>query len=251
MKTKIAVIVATVVTLAVNLLSNAIPFNNKSTAEISDSFPVYFVPAGYVFSIWGLIYIGLIAYAVYQFKFANQNEEGNIKEINSWFIISCLANSVWIFLWHYEYIIATIFMMILLLVSLIGIYLEIKKKSNKSKKFFWMVKAPFSLYLGWISVAIVANFSSVIFELGFDGGNYAIWWAIGMMALASILAIIMMLKEKDYIYAGVIVWALIGIAVKFSAITNMVWAVDICVLVMGIALLISKKDKQNKQESIN
>jgi translocator protein len=254
MKMKITVIAATVVTLVINLLSNIIPFNNVTTAQVSDSFPIYFVPAGYVFAIWGVIYLGIIAYAIYQLKFIKLDEQKNFSEIGSWFLIASLANCLWLFLWQYEYIVATIFMMVLLLISLLGIYFEIKKIKNPTKKFLWMVKAPFSLYLGWITVATVANFSAVLFTLGYDGGNYAIWWAIGMMGVATLLAILMVIREKDYIYTLVIIWALIGIAVKFKTIMEMVQAVIIYVALMFIVSAISfvsKKNKQNKEKSIN
>jgi hypothetical protein len=59
-------LLAVVVTIAINLLADIIPINNISTAAVSDSFQIFFVPAGYVFAIWGLIYIGLIAYGLYQ-----------------------------------------------------------------------------------------------------------------------------------------------------------------------------------------
>ena len=251
MKLKIAVIVATAVTLVINILANALPINNITTAQVSDLFAVYFVPAGYVFAIWGVIYVGIIAYTIYQLKFTKEEEKKSISEISQWFVIGCLANSIWIFLWQYEFITATIFMMILLLISLLGIYLEIKKIKNPSRKFFWMVKAPFSLYLGWITVATVANVSDVLFDLGFNGGNYAVWWSIAMMGVAALLAIIMMLREKDYIYAGVIVWALIGIAFKFNLVQEIVWAVDAYILLIGLGLLVSKKDKKNKEKSVD
>lgn len=247
---KIAVVVATLVTITINLLSNVVPYNNKTTAQVSDSFAVYFVPAGYVFAIWGIIYLGIIAYAFYQFKFAKQENADQMSEIASWYLISCLANSIWLFLWHYEYIVATIFMMALLLISLIGIYLEIKKVKVQDKKFSWMVKIPFSIYLGWITVATVANAAAVIFVLGYDGGNYATWWTVGMMGVAALLAVIMILRERNYAYPMVIIWAIIGIAVKFNLVSNIVWAVVVYVAIIVITMLLSlvlKKDKQNKK----
>jgi hypothetical protein len=252
MKQKVFVLIATVITLIVNGLANVIPYNNKTTAEISDSFAVYFVPAGYVFAIWGLIYIAMIAYTYYQFQI-QKTDSVEMNEIASWYIISALANSVWIFLWHYEYIVSTIFMMLLLLFSLINIYLELKKIIKFDKKFFWMVKATFSVYLGWISVATIANVTDVLFALGFTGGEGAQFWALGMIIIASILGAIMIVRERDYIFSGVIIWALIGIGVKFNNVGVIIAGVMTAItIILGTSLVfeINQRKKKKNEKGI-
>jgi hypothetical protein len=234
------VIAAAVATILVNVMANVIPYNGKTTAQISDSFAIYFVPAGYVFAIWGLIYVAILAYVYYQFKYTKVSDIKHIDEINAWFLISCLGNSVWIILWHYDYYIATFFMMAMLLISLIGAYLEIKKIKKQDRKFFWMVKAPFSLYLGWISVATIANISAILFSVGIDGGDNAVLWAAIMMVVAGILAVVMVLREKDYIYPGVIIWALIGIAVKFSMVSMLVWTTVVVTIVIAVSVVVTR-----------
>ncbi len=96
---QILVVVAVLAMIAVNIMANALPINGQATGEISDRFDVYFVPAGYVFSIWGLIYLGLLAYAVYQVLPA-QAENPSLRNIGFLFVLSCVANIAWIFLWH-------------------------------------------------------------------------------------------------------------------------------------------------------
>src|SRR5512138_3929929 len=110
--------------LTVNILASALPLNGQNTGEISDRFKVYFVPAGYVFSIWGLIYIGLIAYAVYQ-ALPSQRENPRLRATGWWIALGGLANSAWIFLWHYNQFPLTLVAMLTLLVTLIVTYLRL------------------------------------------------------------------------------------------------------------------------------
>ncbi|MCX8025149.1 MAG: tryptophan-rich sensory protein [Thermanaerothrix sp.] len=205
-------------TIAINGLANALPFNNLTTAEISDRFQVYFVPAGYVFSIWGLIYLGLIAFAVFQ-ALPGQRENPRLRAIFPWFVLASLANITWLFLWHYEQFVLTLPVMLTLLLSLIAIYLRLGiGHSAVSTAERWLVHASFSLYLGWISVATIANVTDVLYDLGWNGGGLAPEvWAVIMLGVAVVLAALMAWTRRDAIYLLVFVWAFAGIAVKQSA----------------------------------
>jgi len=123
-------VLAVIATIVINGLANAIPFNGLNTGEISDRFKVFFVPAGYVFSIWGLIYLGLIAFAIYQ-ALPSQRENPALRRIGYWFAMSCAVNIVWLFLWHYEFFPLTLVFMITLLLSLIIIYQRINISSKR------------------------------------------------------------------------------------------------------------------------
>src|SRR5690606_18257634 len=128
--------------------------------EISDRFPIRFVPEGYVFSIWGLIYLGLIVFALYQ---ASPARRGNqlLDHIAPAYWLASLANSTWILLWHYEQFVLTILVMLVLLDSLIYIYRN-GAASKGDGLFRWCVQIPYSVYLGWVSVATIANASQVL-----------------------------------------------------------------------------------------
>ena len=121
---QIITVIAVVATIVVNALANILPFNGQETGAISDRFAIYFVPAGYVFSIWGLIYLGLIAYAIFQ-ALPAQRENPRLRSIGGLFLLSSVANIAWIFLWHYEVFAATLPVMLVLLGSLIAIYLRL------------------------------------------------------------------------------------------------------------------------------
>ena len=146
-----AVIVVTLATIAVNGLATGLPLNGQSTGEISDRFPSLFTPAGYVFSIWGVIYLGLLAYMVYQ-ALPAQRTNPRLRAIGWPYVISGVANSVWIFLWHYNQFALSLGVMLVLLASLIVIYQRLNPwRRAVSGAERWTVHIPFSIYLGWIT----------------------------------------------------------------------------------------------------
>ncbi|MBN2148427.1 MAG: hypothetical protein JW726_13650 [Anaerolineales bacterium] len=211
------VIVAVILTIAINGLANALPINNQTTGEISDRFTVFFVPAGYVFSIWGLIYLGLIAYAIFQ-ALPAQSDNPRLRRIGYIFVLSSIANIAWIFLWHYNLFELTLLAMLILLASLIAIYLILGiGRSRVSALETWMVRVPFSIYLGWITVATVANVTSLLDYLKWDGfGIEPQLWAVIMLIVATLLGAAVGFTRRDVAYLLVLVWAFIGIAVKHS-----------------------------------
>lgn len=208
-------VLAVVATIVINALANAIPFNGLNTGEISDRFQVFFVPAGYVFSIWGLIYLALIAFAIYQ-VLPSQRENPALRRVGYWFAFSCAANIVWLFLWHYELFPLTLVFMIALLLSLIVIYqrLEIgRERVSPAQK--WLVHVPFSIYLGWITVATIANVTDVLDYVNWNGWGIAPQtWAVIMLVAGLGITAAMITRRGDSAYALVIAWAFAGIGVK-------------------------------------
>lgn len=206
-----------ILVLTANGLANALPLNGQTTGEISDSFNVFFVPAGYVFSIWGLIYLGLTLYTVYQLLPA-QRSNPRLEAVSLPFLISSLANATWIFLWHYEFFPATLLAMITLLITLIVIYQRLgvgREQVNAPET--WLVRIPFQIYLGWVSVATIANVTSVLDYLNWGGwGLSEQIWAVIMLAVSVLLAWMVGLTRKDPAFMAVVVWALIGIAAAQS-----------------------------------
>jgi len=208
------VIASLIMTIIVNGLANALPLNGKNTGEISDSFDVLFVPAGYVFSIWSVIYVALIGYAIFQ-ALPAQRTNPRLRAIGWLFVLSNVANTAWIFLWHYEYFVATLAVMTVLLLTLIAIYVRLNSgnwQPTTAEK--WLVKIPFSIYLGWITVATVANATSVLDYVGWNGfGLSPEFWAVTMLVIATGIGLAFSLLRNDIAYVLVLVWAFIGIAV--------------------------------------
>jgi hypothetical protein len=246
---QVIVVIAVIATLVMNGLANALPLNGQTTGEISDRFQVYFVPAGYVFSIWGLIYVGLILYAVYQALPAQRNNP-RLRATGYLFVLSCLANIAWLFLWHYEIFLLTLVAMGALLVLLIAIYLQLGiGRVAVSTAERWLIQLPFSIYLGWISVATIANVTSVLDYLNWGGWGLSpeMWTAIMLLAGVG-LAFGMAFSRGDLAYGLVIIWAFAGIAVKHGGtpfVATAAWiAVGLVVLALVIGLFLYRRRGQ-------
>jgi hypothetical protein len=220
---QVLVVLSVLTTLVINILANVLPFNGLTTAEVSDQFKVYFVPAGYVFSIWGLIYIGLIAYAVFQ-ALPSQRENPRLRRTGYLVAVAGLANCIWLFLWHYEQFPLTLIAMLSLLAMLILTYLGLETgRTQVSTAETWAVRIPFSIYLGWITVATIANVTDVLYYLKWDGfGIGARDWTLILFAAILVIAGLVSITRRDVAYNLVIVWALVGIAVKQSAAKSLV-----------------------------
>lgn len=229
--------------IIMNILAVALPFNGLSTKEISDSFNVSFVPEGYVFSIWGVIYLTQ-SWAFYKLFKGKNKYKSLIEKISLWFVVANWANGLWLVFWHYEQIYLTLPVMLLLLVSLIIMYLKIKKMFPSIRS----LTIPFGIYLGWISVATVANVTDVLYTLNWNGFGLAPeYWSGIMILVASILGFLMIKFQREYAYMAVIVWAIIGIGVKFSGNYNILLAVLVGVALQLLSVLyILDRSKKSK-----
>ncbi|MDD3273243.1 MAG: hypothetical protein PHV46_04245 [Bacteroidales bacterium] len=204
--------------VAINGLANALPINGFTTGELSDMYPNLFVPAGITFSIWGVIYLLLLIFIVTQ-TIAAFNEKASkylLSPLASWaFALTCIFNSLWIITWHYQMVFLSVVVMLLLLLTLI--YLVKRMDSEKIDDFWarFSVKLPFSIYLGWISVATIANITALLVQWNWNGfGIPENIWAIIMIGAGTLLSILMLIKRADIFYAIVIIWAFYGIIIK-------------------------------------
>jgi translocator protein len=240
MKSKrLAMILSLILVLVVNTLANTLPINGVTTGEVSDQFPILFVPAGYVFSIWGLIYAALIAFIIYSVTPKGLANE-KIDSIAWWFVASNVFNTAWIFLWHYMQFTLTLVPIFGLLISLIAIYLKLRISIQKrSITETLLVSAPFGIYLGWATVAVVANVSQALYNLGWNGAPLTppIWTVI-MLGVASLLGVLMIFLRHEVTYPLVLVWAFVGIWVKHGetplvATTALILAIALFVLTLG------------------
>lgn len=231
-------VLAVVATIVINGLANALPLNGQTTGAISDRFQVYFVPAGYVFSIWGVIYLALLAFAAFQ-ALPAQRENPRLRRLGYLFAASCAANVAWLFLWHYEQFALTLVAMFTLLLLLIAIYLRLgngRAAVPPAEKGF--VHVPFSLYLGWITVATVANVTSFLDYVGWGGWGIAPQvWAVIMLVVAGGIATAVSLTRGDVAYMLVIAWAFAGIGVKHASTTAVAVAAWVMTVLMGLVLV--------------
>jgi len=234
-------IVAFVLTVLVNGLAGSTTIlGGKNTAQISDAYPTLITPAGYVFAIWGIIYVLLGVFVVFQ---ALPSEKGKDyqKRIGWLFVLSSLLNIAWLFLWQFEYLGLSVVLMFLLLASLIAIYLRLNiGKSAVSLREKLAVQTPFSVYLGWITIASIANVAVTLVSVNWDGfGISQETWAILIIAVALLITLLVVATRRDVAYGLVIIWALVGIAVNQSGSQNIVMIAEISAGIVALALAAS------------
>ena len=240
-------IIALIAVIVLNGLSNGKLVPGRSVGDISDSYPTLFTPAGVTFAIWGLIYLSLIAFSIYQGRdlfSANKVDMPFLRQIGPWFLISCVANSVWLFPWLYQRPLIALGLMLVLFVSLLVIYLQldigVQPVSAREK---WLVHAPFSMYLGWITVATIANATIALkaAEWGAFGLSEQTWATI-MVSAAGVIGFGIALFRADLVYALVVIWALFGIvtareADPVTAGERIIWAAYVSMSLVAIGAL--------------
>lgn len=233
------------IALTVNILASALPLNGQNTGEISDRFQVYFVPAGYVFAIWGVIYIGWIAFVLYQFRTA-QKDSPRLRRLGYLFALSGIFNALWLVCWHYNAFGWSVLVMLILLSLLIASYLKLdvgRVAVPPAEK--WSVDVPFSIYLGWITVATVANVTDLLYLVNWNGFGIAPQvWAVIMLVVAGFIGLLMTLYRKDSGYVFVLVWSFVGIAVKQSAVplvANSAWVASALMLVLALFSIVQRR----------
>lgn len=229
-----------IATVVVNFLAVVLPIGLGTTQELSDAIPNLFVPAGITFSIWSIIYIFLGLFSIYQMRDIFKSDKIEMKYLESigyFFIIGSLANVIWIIVWHYKLVPLSLIFMIILLVSLLLIYTRLNiGKSDVSKMEKIAVHIPFSLYLGWITVATIANVTAVLVVLGVSSfGLLAELLTIIVIIVAVLITFAMLLLRKDFIYSFVVVWALLGILIKQL---NFNLTIAVTALISGVLILV-------------
>lgn len=204
-----------VATLIVNALATLLPLGGRDTKEISDMFKNLLTPAGFAFSIWSLIYLLLIGFVIYSFV-AERKGRSTAAAPGIWFAVSCVLNMAWLFCWQYLLTELSVVVMLLLLATLIIVYLRTRLNGERLEVAdIAFVKVPFSLYLGWISVATIVNISALIAKYDFgDVGLGARGWAILMLIVAGLLGFAIAFRFRDGVYPLVIAWALYAISVE-------------------------------------
>lgn len=242
-------VIAFVAVIVVNYLAVNLPIWGLTTGQLADLYPNLFTPAGFTFSIRWLIYLALIGFVVWQMVDLFKKKSLWItKKVDIRFLLSCVANISWIFAWHNQKVFLSVLVMLAFLVILIVIADKVwlgKKLWTWSDKL--LVQVPFSLYLGWISVATIANISTWLVNIQRSmRGLSPVLWTMIVIVVASILALIALWKKYNIIFALVVIWAFVWIIFKTLwaevVYAQIVWLLWICIAVisMGIWLKLDK-----------
>ncbi|MTJ51661.1 tryptophan-rich sensory protein [Anabaena sp. UHCC 0253] len=238
---QIATLVAIVGAFVVNIVSNIFPLNGLSIGAISNTLfqDVLVIPANYAFAVWGLIYLGLFALAIYQ-VLPNQKQDEDLRKVGYLLVIASVFQSIWVYLFLSRLFTLSVVAMLGILVPLMVTYHVLgigKKRVSRTKKF--CLHYPISIYLSWISVATVVNVASALYFYGWNGGgiNNQVWTII-LLVIATAIAAVIVFRYKDIAYAGVTVWALIAIAVKHSNIDVLRnFAIFLAVMLVFVAII--------------
>lgn len=235
--------------IAINALANILPINGYNTGQISGFYPNYFVPAGFTFSIWGIIYLLLLNYSISFTYFTIRKEtfpeiKKYLDAITPYYWVTCILNASWILAWHYLQAFLSVLIMLAFLYCLIKIFILMQELATEIKPLhLFLLKTPFSVYIGWISVATIANITALLVSFKWTGfGIDPIYWTLVMISIAIVLSAYFIIQYKNIAYPLVVIWALWGIKASQgtkSALINQLTVVGIlliAVLVLSTAI---------------
>jgi hypothetical protein len=246
----IATLIAILATLSVNILSNFFPPAGLNIGEIANTIlqGVQITPANYAFAIWGVIYLGLIAYGIYQLR-PTVRVNPTMRRVDFLLIIACLAQIAWVYLFILRLFWLSVVAMLTILLSLIGAYLQLNIGTEQvSRERKWMVQIPFSVYLGWISVATIVNIASALYISGWDGwGISVVGWTVVMLVVGAAIGTIVAIQRADVAFTLVFIWAYVAIAMR-QLDNPAIW---ITALVAAIVLAFTLVFGRRRHKSLN
>lgn len=242
---KVIVAITYVIMVAMNALANILPINGVNTGQVSDFYENLFAPAGITFAIWGVIYLLLLFYVIYQFGFfqngSDPYREQMLRTVGIYFSLSSILNTMWILAWHYDYIGISLILIVGVLLTLIFINQHTKRSDLFFKdKFF--VRLPFSIYFGWITVATIANVTAFLVSIGWKGfGISDEVWTVAVLIVGLLIAVTTIIRNRDFFYGLVIIWAYAGIYIKHTSVFNSQYSLVIYTLMgSGIVLALAE-----------
>lgn len=243
--------------VVVNFLANALPLNGVTTGAVSDSYGNLFAPTGLTFAIWGAIYLLLAGYTIYQLKASRDYHLSNlVTNLNNYYIVSSIANTIWIFAWHYKIIWLTLVLMAVLLISLIRIALLLKDERFDMKNNI-LIRIPFFVYFGWITVATIANVTVFLVSLGYQGYPLAPdLMTSAILVVGAVIGFIATLTYRSVSYNLVLVWAYIGIVIRHLGSSGfagqypiVLGSLALSLVIILVGLVLSVRDMASRKAS--
>lgn len=245
---RICVASAFVVMLVMNVLAVSLPLFGRDTGAISDAYPNLFAPAGYTFSIWSVIYLLMAAYVLYRAGLfrskTHADTESLLARIDGLAILNFLTNAVWLVSWHADWIWLSVLLMVTLLVTLIRIT-RILHARPLSMRDMGFLLVPFSVYFGWITVATIANVSTFLVSIGWDGfGISEVVWMNIVLVVGLAIGLTTTIRDRCGAYGLVLIWAYTGILMKHlsetgfnGAYPSVIWTTTICIAAFALGVL--------------
>lgn len=238
-------LLATLVMIGVNVLAMFPIINGQKTDEVSAAYPNLFTPAGITFSIWGVIYLFVIVWQLFQLfgrqKLAKKDQAALVN-INKIYVVTCILNAGWLVAWQFEVFWLSVIIMAGLLVGLVMIMQEIKRSTIGRGLGFWL-KSTFGFYLGWIMVATIANITVLLVSAGWEAfGGAASWWTVGIVAIGALIGSLAVVSYRNVYLAMALVWAYVGILIQHlggdlpgSPYGNILTTVCVSLVVIGVS----------------
>ncbi|MBR8831136.1 MAG: hypothetical protein N5P05_003843 [Chroococcopsis gigantea SAG 12.99] len=244
---------AIILAFITNIVSNLVPIGGMNVGQIANKYfnDVLVLPANFAFSIWGLIYIGLIGFGFYAASKRNKYHP-RLEKIGYWLALASVAQIFWIILFQYQAFTTSVIAMLVILISLIILYrkLHINLVSTAGRE-KWFIDYPISLYLGWISVATIVNIASALRAFNWDGwGISNLVWAVTILLVATALGIYFALKRNDRVYPGVLVWAFLAIAIKHIYTPFFATVTIVLAIVLALFMIVPQFSKNKLKSSI-
>ncbi|GCE10643.1 tryptophan-rich sensory protein [Tengunoibacter tsumagoiensis] len=235
-------VVMTVATVVCSTFSEQITGTGKTVGEVSHQYPLALTPADYAFSIWGLIYSGLLVYAVYQ-ALPGQRANPRLRKIGYWYVLSCVGNIAWGFIWLNEQITLSLLAMFFIFLPLLVLYIRYHYSDRHQvmipKAERWCVQFPFSIYLGWITVASIVNVAVVLKYQHWNGwGLSAELWTNLLLIVATAIAIFIGIKRMDIVYVATLIWAFVAITIKNRLIPQIAVTSGLMILILLCVIVI-------------
>lgn len=202
--------------IGLNYYANAFPLNGQTMGEVSARYPTLLTPAGYAFSIWGLIFLSLTVYAVWQLLPA-QRAVSLPDAVAKPLTVASVATAGWVVLFAFEQILPSVAVMLVILGALIVVYGRARHRVLGHSAPRW-ASIPFGLYLGWISVAATINITIGLRQLGWQPAeNLTVVLTLALLAVVVSLGLLLSREFRDETMALVVVWALVAIWVARRA----------------------------------
>jgi hypothetical protein len=223
-----------------NYYINTRGINGNTVGSLSDEYANLFTPAGYAFSIWGIIFIALFALGIYQLRLAfSTNDDETILRMGPWLLIANIGNCLWLWFWLQQQTALSVFIMLIILFALLNIVFNLGMQiTPRSRGVYIWTWVPISLYTGWIAVATIANISAYLAKIGWTGGWSETGWAVLMILIAMVVNLFVLFARNMNVFAGVGVWALLAISVKhWAVIPTLQWVALAATIVLVLAII--------------
>ena len=237
---KIVNVIAFLIVLIVNYLANALPINGIQTGAISDKYYNEFAPAGITFAIWGVIYSLLIAVMIWQFIGNNHLKTIAVKSFGWLFIVNCLLNAMWLFAWHHESFVLTLILMLGILWTLVELNRIESQVLSSHTPSRGLLQSAFGVYLGWICIATIANFTTFFVSIHFNKfGLSDTFWTGGVIGIGAITAALLVVRFKNIFIGLAVLWALVGIVIRQSQLHGHFTPISWAALTYSLAVVAS------------